>query len=193
MREGHANRDAHGAAAKRITHEDEKHDVRDAHNEVDKPRHGGVCHPTAKGRHAGERKRDNARARRREQTHEHRGGKACKRTGEHVSTHPVRAKGVRGARCEVLGRKVARHGGTRKAPARDHDEREQCAGPHEADEHEAPVAQAAPLGRVEHGAGAVLAMAPALAAGPGARHARLERANDTTHGTSPPTHARAGR
>ena len=98
-----------------------------------------------------------------------------------------------GARYEVLGRKVARHGDARKAPARGHDEREQRAGPHEADEHETPVTQATPFGRVEHGAGAVLAMVPALAAESGARHARLGRANDTTHEASPPTHARAGR
>ena len=193
MREGHANRDAHGAAAKRITHEDEQHDVRDAHHEVHEPRHGGVCHTAAECRHAGERKRDDARARRREQTHEHRGGKACKRTGEHVSTHPVRAKGVCGARCEVLGRKVARHGGTRKIPARDHDEREQRAGPHEAGEHESSVAQATPLGRVEHGARTVLAMISAPVTAAGARHACLGPVDRATHGTSPPAHARAGR
>ena len=60
VRERDRERHAPEPAAQGIAHQDQEHDVRDAHHEVDEPAHDGIGSPAAQRRDEREHERDGA-------------------------------------------------------------------------------------------------------------------------------------
>ena len=115
----HADGDAPEPLAERKRYEDEQHDVRDAHHEVDEPGDRDIGLLAAERRRRAQHERDDRGRACGQKAHEHARGQARQRAQEHVAPHPVGAEGVRqaGARGSSAAKSVAVAASAARKPA----------------------------------------------------------------------------
>ena len=109
MRERHTHRDPKRPAPKGITDKNQKHDMRDPQNKVDKPGDGRVDARAAK---CGEPRKDQceqAGQHRRDGTDKRRDPQPAHGARKHIAPHPIGSKGMGKGGSQVLDRKVARN------------------------------------------------------------------------------------
>ena len=150
MRHGNADGHAPEALPDCIGDEHQKHDVGNAHHEVDQPANHGIDAFSAKRGSTPEHECDNRRDGGRQQAHQHARGQARKRARKHITTHPVGAEGVGKRGRQILRGEVRDRRLTVKHKPRRHDNSERAGGRDARDERGCPIAARTLHGSMEN-------------------------------------------